>query len=189
MRRATFVVAAVVLVVLGAMVPSALAGPGSAKWDKGDTQSGKFAVQLHVADGTERVVAVQVKTEITLDAITSLTFWKKVTEFAAGWNPVVLLGVDLNGDGKYRAKDFKWQFSFPAYQPALLKDDTFIQCEAQAPLSVPDPSFAQVDVMASYSCYGPGPGGTSYGSHYGPLADYGTATIDGIPSNAVVRTI
>jgi hypothetical protein len=189
MRRFAVVTAAVLVILLGALTQAAVAGPGSARWAKGDAQNGKFALSLHVADGTDRVVAAVIKTEVSLDAIQSLTFWKQLLSFATGWDPVILLGIDLNDDGKYRAKDFKWQYSSPGYQANLLRNDTFVQCEAAAPPAGTDPGFVQVDVMADFACYNPAANGIGYGSHYGSLADYGAAEIDGIPVDATVRVI
>jgi hypothetical protein len=189
MRRLALVVGAVLLLT-AVPLTEAFAGPGLARWTKSDAYSGNFAVELQVRDGEERIVAVNLKANVAIEDIASLTFWTQLTDFTTGWDPVVVLGVDLNGDGKYRAKDFGWQFSFPpAYDAAMLRGDTFIQCEAAAGPGGPDQGWRQVDVLTGYACYNPAADGVGYGSHYGPLADYQSSAIDGIPSDAVVRTI
>ncbi len=189
MKRIAALVIALTLVLTILAVPVMAASPGSTNWYNKDAHTGKFSVEMTVADGAARIVAVVVPVDIALNDINSLTFWKKITAFDTGWDPVVLLGIDLDGDGKYKAQDFRWQFSAPTYNPALLKGDTFIQGEASAGLVATDPNFVQVNPYANYSWYNPNAAGTGYGSHYGPLADYQAATIDGIPVDVKVKEI
>jgi hypothetical protein len=172
---------------LGAAAPPALAE--GARWSRSDSVQGNFSIELRVNKGEKRAVAVGLPVNVALDAITSLTFWRRATAFTAGWSPVVLLGLDLTGDTRYRARDLRWEFSSPGYEPALLRGDTFIQCEAAGPLAGPDGAFVQVNVLTDYNCYHPAPSGIGYAGHYGPLSDYQAAQIDNIPPGATVRMI
>lgn len=188
MKRIAVLTVALVLLLTILAGPVMAAGPGSAKWHNKDSQSGKFSVEMTVANGAQRIEAVVVPVDIELDDMDSLTFWEMVTGLTAGWDPIVLLGIDLDGDGKYKTRDFRWQFSYPG-KPALLKGDTFIQGEAPAGLGAPDADFVQLDPYGDYNWYDPAANGIRYGSHYGPLADYQTASIDGIPTDAKVKEI
>jgi len=177
---------------LVSIASNAMALPtGSAHWSNKEFYGEKFSVQLTVEDGNGRIVAVVIPVDVELDDITELSFWKKVTEFVSGWNPSILLGIDLDGDGKYKAKDFEWQFSVDVgYMPELLFGDTFIQGEAPTGLSTPETAWSQVDAYNNYKWYTPNTDGIGYYPFYGSLNSFQTGGgIAGIPTDAKVKVI
>jgi len=165
-------------------------GAGTAQTTTEQSFSGAESIKLFVADGAQDVAAVSIPVDVALDQVTSLSFWKKVTQFTNGWNPSVRLGIDLNDNG-YSDQDFQWIFfnGVPENRASILEGDTFITCEAPTGLTSPDTGFAQVNVLGEYKCWGPDATGTTFGSHYGPLSDYASNSIDGIPTNAKVKLI
>jgi hypothetical protein len=146
--------------------------PHSAHWyNKDAAPPGAFSVILNLLDGTGAIVAVAKEHDVstTIAGIrTDLSFQRKVLTCSppACWPPIVLLGIDKDRDGRYEAKDFEWQWSLTSTpNPALLGDDTFLQCEAQAP-ATPDPDWTPVDVYATYACYHPNATGTGYDDYF-----------------------
>jgi hypothetical protein len=164
---------------------------GSAHWSSKEYDEGKFSVQLTVDDGNSRIVAVVIPVDVELKDIAELSFWKKVTEFTSGWNPNVLLGIDLDGDGKYMAKDFAWQFSYDVgYVPELLRGDTFIQGENPTGLTTPETTWSKVNAKANYMWYTANTNGVGYYPFYGSLSSFQTGGgVAGIPINAKVKVI
>ena len=181
---------------LGAVTQSKFAtiSGGTAIWTTEKAYRGSYSAKLTVIDGTNDVGVVEIQVDIPLNQIGSLTFWKYVdqgwTAWApyTGWNPNILLGIDNDGDGVYRAEDFAWKFSYPSYNPGLLHGDSFIQGEAPIGLTSLDTNWKQINAFA-YAWYSPKIDGLGYGDHYGPLSDYQTTSIEGINPSAHVKVI
>jgi hypothetical protein len=170
-KKQTIVIAAFAGILALALTSVALAQAGNAHWYNKDSQEGKFSVQMQVADGTERIVAARMSTDIALNEITSLDFYKKVTDVGdAAWDPLIVLGIDLDGDGKYKAQEYRWQLETTS-DPDLLAGDTFIQCEAATP-ATENANFVPVDAYTNFNCYAPNASGVGYAPFYNPLAGF-----------------
>jgi hypothetical protein len=168
----------------------AFAQEHSAHWYNKDAHTGNFSAILNVPDGMEAIVAVarEKGVDTLVGAINELTYQRKILSCTPPfcWPPLILLGIDLDMNGKYEADDYAWQWSLltPPADPRLLHGDTFIQCEAQAPAGGPDGAFVLENVYDLYRCYSPNITGTAY-ANYDPLVLYQaglTAPLTGITS-------
>lgn len=184
--------------IVGLWTAVALGQAHNAHWYNQEAVNGRFSVILNQPDGTESVVAVarEKSLETTILGIgTDMSFWRRVRECApllGCFPPNIILGIDKDLDGKYEADDLRWQWSLvddaPGADPTLLHGDTFLQCEAQAPLTAPDPAFVFIDAYATYSCYHPDITGTTYDADYFPLSVYqlGGGAPDILPTSRVL---
>ncbi len=184
MRLLVTALATGISVVMGLAVSVAFGQEHSAHWYNKEAASGKFSVILNVPDGTEAIVAVAREKGIDTTVVgigMDLTFQRKVLSCSppSCWPPSILLGIDKNMNGRYEADDFAWQWSLASggpggADPALLHGDTFLQCEAPAPLLSPDPNFVSVNAYTTYFCYSPDLLGTDYAPTYAVLLAYQT---------------
>jgi hypothetical protein len=190
MRKPAIAMAALAAVLALALTSVALAQAGNAHWYNQDSHEGKSSVQMQIANGVERIVAARVPTDIALDDIASLDFWKKITDDGeAAWDPLIVLALDLDDDGKYEAKEYRWQLE-GVDDPELLGDDTFIQCEANVP-GTEDANFVPVNVNTKFNCYAPDSSGVGY-QFYTSLAEFqsgATETDTGISGDETVLAI
>jgi len=108
-----------------------------------------------------------------LDDITSLTYDKKVTQYdSSGWNPLFLLGIDVDNDGLFEAFPLEWEAALGSGLPnvSLLGDDSFVQCESETGLSGTDISFVNIDAYNTFKCYTPNVAGNNYEGTYQSLS-------------------
>jgi hypothetical protein len=195
MRR---VLSVMLLVGLSAVVVFAQGGAHSAHWYNQDAATGSFSVILNQPDGTESVVAVtrEKGVDTTIAGIgVDMKYQRKILNCAPGaacFPPNIILGIDQNMNGRYDADDFRWQWSLVdetplVADPKYLHGDTFLQCEASAPVGTPDPTWVLVDAYATYSCYHPNTAGTQYDLDYFQLSAYqlGLGAPDILPTSRV----
>ncbi len=93
---------------------------------------------LYVEDGTRQMdtLTYRLKDPIKFEDLDLTFFQELVHEGAPGASAVgasVILGVDANDDGKYEAKDLAWHVGETPHDPALLKDDTFVEMDGASP--------------------------------------------------------
>ncbi|MEK6918377.1 MAG: ice-binding family protein [Nanoarchaeota archaeon] len=106
---------------------------------------------------------------VDLTSINSLTYDRKVIQYDNGWTPIIIFGVDADGDGIFEAQPLEWQAS--GFNPSLLGDDSFIQCEATTGLTGVDTDFVNVDAYNNFVCYTPNVAGDNYDWNvYQPLS-------------------
>jgi len=150
-------------------------GDGVAAWTTSQFSTGSFSARLFIPDdatskdfaGVDSFFDVFVQ----LDTITSLSYDRKVVQFDKGWSPLIVLGIDANGDGIFEAQPLEWEASLAGTpDPNLLGDDSFIQCEAPTPLGSVDGAFTNVDAYNTFNCYTPNSAGDGYESVYKPLS-------------------
>lgn len=80
------------------------------------------------------------------------------------WDPIVGLLIDVDGDGLYEADPAAWQLGF---DPGMLGDDSFIQCENAEGFSGPGWMFFGAYWQDGWACYTPNEAGDGYASFYG----------------------
>ena len=179
MRRVLLVT---VMVGLSAGVVFTQGGAHSAHWYNQDAAAGRFSVLLNQPNGFESVVAVtrEKGVDTTIAGIgVDMTYQRKILNCdpAGCFPPNIILGIDQNMNGRYDADDFQWQWSLVdetplVADPRYLHGDTFLQCEASAPVGTPDPAWVSVDAYMTYSCYHPNTTGTGWDLDYFPLSLY-----------------
>jgi len=143
-------------------------GKGKAHWVTSQSYSGSSSAKLVIPDnalGTDFAgVDSFFDVFVELKDITSLSYYRKVVKFDNGWSPLVILGIDADGDGKFEAKPLEWEASLSAgtVDPTLLGDDSFIQCEAETGLGAIDTDWVKVDAYKDFKCYTPNVTGNGY---------------------------
>ncbi len=127
--------------------------------------SGAYSLELYALDGSTGTAGVDIQVgDISFDQITELSYWKYIESFTGGWgfNPIVILGIDANGDG---VLDFDIEDAMLVYamlselpnQPSedilltILGDDVLLTIESttgEAPYPTePDTDWGEVDVL------------------------------------------
>jgi len=159
-------------------------GDGYAEWSTEEAYSGTYSAKLVIPDGATGRDFAGVDSFfdvfIGLDKVSSLSYYRKVTQYDNGWSPIVILGIDADGDGKFEAKPLEWEASWngASFNPVFLGDDSFIQCEAPTGLSGKDTDFVNVDAYSDFKCYTPNVVGNNYDwSVYNPLSYFQTHTV------------
>jgi hypothetical protein len=147
-------------------------GNGKAYWVTSQFYSGDSSAKLIIPDDSAGTDFAGVDSFfdvfVELDDIESLSYYRKVIQFDNGWNPILILGVDVDNDGKFEAQPLEWEASWngASFNPALLGDDSFIQCEATDGLSAIDAAWVKVDAYNNFKCYTPNKAGDNYDSAY-----------------------
>ncbi len=164
---------------------------GTAAWSTVEKNTGSNSAKLVLpnnAVGTDFAGVDRLIDPVGLDKITSLSYYRKVTQYTNGWNPIVILGIDANGNGVFDAKPLEWEASLTAgpVNPALLGGDSFIQCEAQTGLSGLDANFVKVDAYTNFACYTPNVAGTDYNMVYMPLSYFQANNTERVHTNSKV---
>ena len=76
------------------------AGAGIAEWSATKANTGSYSTKLSVLDGLSDMAGMCIDTNIPVNELRELTFWKYVESFGAkGWNPEVRLLIDADNDG------------------------------------------------------------------------------------------
>lgn len=139
-------------------------GDATAEWTTEEASSGSSSAKLHVPDTTGNDFAGVdsfFDVFVELEDITDISYDRKVSSFGStGWSPLIVLGIDADEDGIFEAQPLEWQES--GFNPALLGDDSFIQCEATGELSGVDANFINVDAYNNFKCYTPTVTGDGY---------------------------
>jgi len=154
-------------------------GDGKAAWVTSEYYSGDSSAKLVIPEspavddfaGVDSFFDVFVE----LDDVTSLSYYRKVTEIGNNaWIPLVILGIDADGDGEFEAQPLEWEASLGmgSVDPNLLGGDSFIQCEhPTGQVGSVDSGFVLVDAYNDFMCYTPSADGMSW-VEYEPLSYY-----------------
>jgi len=167
---------------------------GKAYWVTSESYSGDSSAKLVIPDNSAGTDFAGVDSFfdvfVQLDQVTSLSYYRKVVQFDNGWNPIVILGIDANGDDVFEAQPLEWQasLSIGSVNPNLLGDDSFIQCEAVTELSGIDSDFVQVDAYSNFKCYTPNVAGDGYDA-YEPLSYFKSNTVGRVESTDKIAMV
>ncbi len=152
-----------------------LGGNGKAAWTLSESSVGDMSTKLMIPKsptvddfaGVDSFFDVFIQ----LDAITDIGFDRKVSDVGnKAWIPMVVLGIDADGDGTYEAQPLEWEAS--GFNPDLLGDDSFIQCEhPTGQIMSKDVNFVTEDAYNDFKCYTPNSGGNGW-TAYEPLSYY-----------------
>ncbi|MBA7615971.1 hypothetical protein ES703_23261 [subsurface metagenome] len=145
-------------------------GDATAEWSTEKAYAGDYSVKLYAASyqaGDAAAVSIPFGA-IQFDQITELSYWKYIESFEDaqwGFNPLVILGIDANGDG---VLDFDIEDALLYSNEAnpQLGDDAILVIESTtgiAPyLTEPDTDWGEVDVLVGDPLHPRHPGNEGY---------------------------
>jgi len=110
--------------------PFETVGDANASWTTDESHSGCQSARLYVKDGVTDWAQVDIEVDIAIEDISELKFWEKIDLLGAkGWDVNVILGVDADGDGVFRADLPAWHQGPTSHTAAPLAGDSFVEMD------------------------------------------------------------
>ena len=146
------------------------------------------SVKLYVTNGSVDWAEVSIPVDIALKDINELSFWERVTSYTtSGWDVNVVLGIDVNGDGVFKADVAGWHVT-DSHNATLLGDDSFIEMDgASGPLSAPL-SWTKVNALNNPRWWTPNSTGAGLSNLYCSFADLLTKIDNGTFDTNILNT-
>ena len=114
------------------------------------------SVKLYVTNGSVDWAEVSIPVDIALKDINELSFWERVTSYTtSGWDVNVVLGIDVNDDGVFKADVAGWHVT-DSHNATLLGGDSFIEMDgALGPLKNTSLWWTKVNALTTAQWWTP----------------------------------
>jgi len=137
-------------------------GSATAEISTAAYHSPTHSVELYVKNGSVDWAEVSIPVNIALKDINELSFWEYIKSYSPkGWDVNVVLGIDANGDGMFKADVAGWHVGPNAWTLGALNGDTFVEMDGLQG-NPPTGTLAKVDALAVSQWWTPDESGAGF---------------------------